>query len=129
MSNWWFLLIGLTIYLVAVVVVGLGGDEKHHSTQRRLLGSVLVAVVVLSVPVVVSAELRNPNNPLVALYFAYLGTLFIMSYAKPNYCFLFRGITIVTKAVSFPHWRGWTLVLGICLIAAGVQTMFIWSGA
>lgn len=120
----------VAIFVTAIVIVGLSADRAGQPKQRRLLGFALLLVAIGVVPFLIDWQGTYTGDCLQAIYYAYLGTLFLFSYLRSEYCFLFRGIATVTEGICFPRWKGWVLVLGAALLTAAFQQIImLWAAS
>ena len=111
LTNWWFSVIAMMFYLASVIFVGIVNEEEGKPDNRRLLGYLLLGGLLLPLPFLVSLNETEAGQYLSMLYFVYIGSIFIASYLRPTYCFLFNGFATVTKLFFFPRWN-------VCLLEA-----------
>ena len=127
-SNWWFILAFLAIYLIAIVFVGLNSGGTGASPKRRLFSYLLLVGLIAPIPFLVSLHGTIAGGFFFAIFCIYVASIYLASYFKQSYCFLFDGVASVTKFFFLPQRKEWLLFLGVAMIAVAVKQFYmVWD--
>lgn len=130
LASWWYILLFLLVYLSLVIFVGITTEENGNQGGQRLKGYLVLAGILIPIPFLISSYKSNIGAYLGSLYFLYIGAVFVSSYLKPRYCFLFNGFATVTQYFFAPRRKEWLLFIGGIMIVASAHQLFeTWTSA
>jgi hypothetical protein len=117
-AQWWYL---ITAGLIGLSISAWAGyaETAHRGTPPGVAASCSVIAGVALSPFAIAETDNVATDALWYFYTIFLGTVFLLSYFKPDRGFIFRGFQRLVEMTFFPRSKVWLLLMGFLFIGVG----------